>query len=180
MYPDRLAWYTLERQNGEKPMTMIEYPEPLPEGRTIEYVSADNPFMQEARAVALSQSLDHEFKTGSVIVNDGKIIGSAANGSDYHLTHVCERVRRNIPTGQGYELCEGCHPKNHSEPKAIQSARAANFETAGSDIYLWGHWWICAECWKAINEGGIRAIFLLEKSDRLFNKKSNEYVHGKY
>src|SRR5690606_19102476 len=107
----------------------------------VDYVEIDNPFMQAAREFARANSYDKTMPTGSVIVKDGKIIGSGANGSNYHLLHGCERVRQNIPTGKGYELCEGCHPKNHSEVSAI--ADAEGHQLAGAELYLWGHWWCC-------------------------------------
>lgn len=158
----------------------IDYPY-MPKGRTILYVPADNAFMLEAQAIALAESLDLAFKTGSVVVKDGVIIGKAANGSDYHLTHECERRKRGIPTGEGYEFCEGCHPRNHSEPKAIKAAQAAGHDTEGADVYLWGHWWTCEGCWNAIIAGKIRNLYLLEGSERFFkDKKSPEYVHGNY
>ena len=68
--------------------------------------------MQEAKEYARLNSLDKVVQTGSVIVKNGEIIGRGANDSSYHETHECERVKQKIPTGQGYELCEGCHPKN--------------------------------------------------------------------
>jgi len=159
-------------------MTIV-YPY-TPEGRTILYVPADNAFILEARAFALKNSLDDAVKTGSVVVKDGEVIGRGANGSDYHKTHECERVKQKMPTGQGYELCEGCHPKNHSEPRAIADARAHGHDPAGADLYLWGHWWCCEPCWKAIAEGGIQDVYLMEGSERLFNKSHEDNILGKW
>ncbi len=152
----------------------------IPEGRTILYVGAHNPFMQEARTCALEHSLDDAVKTGSVVVRDGSIVGRGANGSDYHKTHICERVRQNAPTGTGYELCEGCHPKNHSERSAIVDAQAKGHDTTGADLYLWGHWWCCKPCWDAMLAAGIKHVYLLEGSERLFDKKSPENILGKW
>ncbi|HVM73463.1 MAG TPA: deaminase [Candidatus Paceibacterota bacterium] len=160
-------------------METIIYPY-IPEGRTIQYVPGNNPFMLEARAHALKNSLDDAVKTGSVIVKDDTIIGRGANGSDYHKTHVCERVRLGIPTGQGYELCEGCSPKNHSEPRAIADARKDGREIKGADLYLWGHWWACESCWNAIIEAGIRDVYLLEDSEKLFDKNNPKNILGKW
>ena len=95
----------------------------IPEGRTILYMPISNQFMAEAKEYARVNSLDKEMPNTSVIVKDGVIIGRGANGSTYHQTHICERVKRNIPTGEGYELCEGCHPKNHGESRAIKNAK---------------------------------------------------------
>ncbi|MBL8158488.1 hypothetical protein JNK62_03070 [bacterium] len=160
-------------------VTTIKYPY-LPEGRTILYVPADNRFMQEARKSALENSLDDAVKTGSVIVKDGIVIGRGANGSDYHKSHVCERVRRKMPTGEGYELCEGCHPKNHSEPRAVADAQAQGHDTKGADLYLYGHWWACVPCWDAIMEAGIANVYLQEGSERLFNREHPDNILGRW
>lgn len=153
----------------------IEYPY-LPEGREILYVPADNPFILAAREFAEQNSLDTTMPTGSVIVRDGQIIGRGANGSTYHETHGCERVAQGIPTGQHYELCEGCHPKNHSEPKAVADANAHGEDVRGADLYLWGHWWCCEPCWNAMD--GIRNVYLMEGSEVLFNKSAAGNIVG--
>ncbi len=151
----------------------------IPIGRDFCFVDAQNPFMLEAREYARLNSLDDTVKTGSVIVKSGEIIGRGANGSDYHAKHGCERVRRGIPTGHGYELCEGCDPKNHSEPRAIADALKRSRETIGADLYLWGHWWACEPCWNAIIEAGIANVYLLKDSEKLFNKKHPNNIVGR-
>jgi deoxycytidylate deaminase len=156
----------------------IKYPY-LPEGKEILYVSEDNIFMQEAKKYALSNSLDKTMPTGSVIVKNGEIIGRGANGSDYHLNNSCERVLKNIPTGQGYELCEGCHPKNHSEPKAINKALEKQKDLSDAELYLWGHWWCCEPCWQAIISAGIKKVYLQEGSHVLFDKNQQGNIVGK-
>lgn len=143
------------------------------------YVPASNPFMVEAKEFARLNSLDKSIQTGSVIVKDGKIIGRGANGSSYHETHECERVRLKMPTGQGYELCEGCHPKNHSEPKAIKNAKDLGNDTNGADLYLWGHWWFCEPCWNAIISAGIKDVYVIENSQNFFNRESPDNIIGK-
>ena len=158
----------------------IEYPY-LPKGRKIHYAKAGNKFIQAAKKFAKENSLDENMPTGSVIVYRNKIIGRGANGSDYHNRYGCERVRRGIPTGQGYELCEGCHPKNHSEPKAIKDAQK-NHPTADlteADLYLWGHWWTCEPCWDAITKAGIKDVFLTTGSHKSFNRSHAENIIGR-
>jgi deoxycytidylate deaminase len=155
----------------------IKYPF-LPEGREIRYVPASNEFIKEARAFAREHSLDAAMPNASVLVKDGIIIARAANGSDFHKNNECERIRRNIPTGQGYELCEGCHPKNHSEQSVINEAKDSGFETEGSDIYLWGHWWCCGPCWDEMIKSGIRYVYLLEGSEILFDKNNPDNIVG--
>lgn len=95
----------------------VAYPY-LPEGRSISYVPRDDKFMALAKAWARAQSLDTKMPGTAVVVKNGRVIGIGANGSTYHKEHGCERVRLGCKSGQGYELCEGCSPKNHSEPTA--------------------------------------------------------------
>ncbi len=135
------------------------------------YVSADNPFMAAAEKYALENSLDKEMPTGSVIVDsNGLTIGRGANGSNHHELFGCERKRQHIPTGEQYELCEGCDPKNHSELRAIADADNDELDTFGADLYLWGHFWCCEPCTRAMREAGIANVYLLEGSDILFDK----------
>ena len=143
------------------------------------YVSTENKYMLIAKDFAREHSLDKVMPTCSVIVKEGKIIGIAANGSSYHDTHVCERVRLHIPTGQGYELCEGCHYKNHSETRAIADALSKGFDVNGAELYLWGHWWLCRWCREAIAKAGITYVNILEKAEILFNKNKDGNIVGK-
>jgi deoxycytidylate deaminase len=156
----------------------ISYPY-MPEYGQIEYIPADNPYMQQAKSYAHEHSLDKTMPNSSIIVLSGEVVGRGANGSDYHETHGCERVRRGIPTGQGYELCEGCSPKNHGEPRAIADALTRISSVKGADLYLWGHWWCCEPCWRAMQEAGIRTVYLLEDSEILFNKAHPGNIVGK-
>lgn len=142
----------------------------MPAGVIFEFVDMHDPFMAEAYNHAREFSLDKIMPTASIIVSKWFIIGRGANGSTYHEQYECERVKQGIPTGQGYELCEGCHPKNHSEVSAIADALQKGKNPEGSDLYLWGHWWCCDPCWQAMTRAGIRQVYLLERSHELFNK----------
>ncbi len=166
------------RQNLNFMEKNIKYPF-LPEGREIKYVPASNAFMRAARDYARKHSLDSSMPNASVLVRDDMVLASAANGSDYHNTHDCERVKQGIPTGQGYELCEGCHPKNHSEQSAIRVALEKGEEVSGTDIYLWGHWWCCEPCWQVMIEAGIRDVYLLDGSEILFNRGHPDNIIGR-
>ena len=134
--------------------------------------------MSTAKEYAKEHSLDKHVPTASVLVLNGEVIGLGANGSNHHEQHGCERVKQNIPTGQGYELCEGCHPKNHSEASAIKNAHDNGKQTEGADLYLWGHWWCCEPCWGAMIAAGIKNVYLAEASEKLFNKENPENIIG--
>lgn len=168
----------------------------LPDGRTYEYVPLAHPWMQSALQVARKQSLDKTMPGGAVIVapagmpvviggssvvmahdTDGGQVSCGANGSSCHETTGCERVRLGCKSGQGYELCEGCSPRNHSEAKAIANAHVQGVDDLrGYHLYLWGHWWCCKDCWAAMDEAGISRVFLMEGSERLFNKEHSENI----
>ncbi|MEK9186067.1 MAG: hypothetical protein AAB885_00595 [Patescibacteria group bacterium] len=165
--------------------TKINYPY-LPKGRKILYVPADDVFMQLAKAFARAQSLDENMPGAAVIVKVGRVIGIGANGSDYHKKQKCERVIRGCKSGEGYELCEGCHPKNHSEAKAISNARLgfgwswySNKFLSGADLYLWGHWWCCQSCWERMIFADISNVYLTDNSWTLFNKENPDNIVGR-
>ncbi len=143
---------------------MTDFPY-LPEGREILYVEADNEFMIAAREAAETLSSDHEHPTGVVIVCDEEIIARGANVSDYHEKHGCRRKELNIPTGEQYELCEGCDPRNHAEQVAISQMQEP---CKNADVYLWGHWWCCKSCWKKMIEAGIQNVYLVEGAREKF------------
>ena len=133
------------------------------------YVSEEGAFMSEAKKTALDQSLDPDWPTGVVVVKNNKIIGKGANGSEYHLKYGCERKRRGLPTGEGYEFCEGCQPKNHAEQKAQLMA--------GADVYMWGHWWCCEPCWQVMIDAGIKKVYLMKEAHVRFNKNRNSRIN---
>lgn len=156
----------------------IVYPY-IPDGRTIIYVKPDNEYMRLAKEFARANSLDRAMPGAAVIVRDNKILGIGTNGSEYHKKHTCRRKELGCKTGEGYELCEGCHPRNHSEPSAIRDAQKMENATRGSDLYLWGHWWCCKPCWDVMEEAGIRNVYLLADSEKLFDKERPGNIVGR-
>ncbi|MDO8504488.1 MAG: hypothetical protein Q7S36_01410 [Candidatus Liptonbacteria bacterium] len=156
----------------------VKYPY-LPKGETIEYVGKENPCMAIAREFAKRHSMDAVMPGAAVIVKRGVVLGIGANGSDYHKKNGCKRVAMGCKSGEGYELCEGCHPKNHSEPSAIRNAKSKGNETKGAGLYLWGHWWCCKPCWDAMIAAEIAYVCLLEGSEVLFNKEHPGNIVGR-
>lgn len=156
----------------------ISYPY-IPDGRIVLYVPGTNEYMAMAKEYAKEYRGNLHHPAAAVIVKDGRVIGVGSIGNNPAHIKGCERVRLNMPTGQGYELCEGCAPKYHSEPSAIRDARAKGNDTKGADLYLWGHWWCCQPCWEAMTEAGIENVYLLENSEKLFNKASPGNLIGR-
>jgi len=158
-------------------MSEIKYPY-LPPGRIIEHVPADNFYIRFAREYARLHSLDKTMPNASVVVLGGRIIAAGANGSLYHEQSGCERVRLGCQSGQGYDLCEGCHPKNHGEATALRHAAERGVDVCGADLYMWGHYWCCQPCWDAMIAAGLRRVILLDRSWVLFDRASPGNIVG--
>jgi deoxycytidylate deaminase len=167
-----------EKKVREDERMTIHYPY-LPRDRTILYLPADDPYMRLARDAARWYSLDKIQKVGAIIHKDRKIIGYGANGSNYHETHGCERKHLGSRTGEDYHLCPGCDPRNHAEAKAIACARESGHDTTNASMYLWGHWWACKPCWDEIIRARIANIYLLEGSERLFDRDHPDNIIGR-
>jgi len=90
----------------------------------------------------------------AVVVRDGQVLSYATNEHS-----PCPR--EGMPTGQGYELCEGCSYQNHAERKAVQG------EVAGADVHLFGHTYACEPCKKAMRDAGIRMFFIGDEGEQL-------------
>ncbi len=149
----------------------------MPEGRTIKYVPAHDRFIRAAESACRELSTDHNHPIGAVLVKDGAVVARSANQSSLknpkllalHKGGWCVRKLLKIPSGKKYWLCPGCaSAKNHSETLAVKEARRLGIDTVGADVYLWGHWWCCEPCWRTMIDSGIRDVYLLEGSERLF------------
>ena len=157
----------METKNRET----ISYPY-IPKDKIFIYVPENNKYMSSAREIALTQSTDKKVPTGVVVVNErGNILVSAANQSviknkfllDTHKNW-CIRKLLKIPTGQKYWLCPGCaSSKYHAESLAVEKAKKLGVNISGCDLYLWGHWWCCRQCWDRMIEAGIKDVYLTSR-----------------
>lgn len=156
----------------------IQYPY-IPINRTIRYVPKDNTFILQAKEFARKWALDTTLPSAAVIVKDGEILVCGSNGSTYHKLFGCERERQGCGTGKNYELCKGCHPKNHAVATAIRRAQNKGLEVGGADVYLWGDWWFCEDCWNVMITAGIKDVYLMEGSEVLFHKEHPDNIIGR-
>lgn len=154
--------------NNELKKEDVKYPY-LPEGRTILYVGLDNEFMLEAKKLCADKGCAKQ-ATGAVIEKHGEIIGRGTNAGIL----MPECARWGSPTGQNYGPCKDvCHQEGHAEEMAIRDMMANAVDYKGANIYLYGHWWCCQNCWKHIIDGGIANVYLLDNSWNLFNPEIN-------
>jgi deoxycytidylate deaminase len=70
-----------------------------------------------------------------------------------------------------YWTCSGCSPKFHAEQSAIRNAQKNGHDLHGADLYLWGHWWCCENCWEKMIDVGIKKVFLAEEAKMMFGEK---------
>lgn len=162
----------------------VTYPY-LPAGRTLLCVPENNPFMRAAKEFARKNHTVRHIHA-AVVVKDGETIGRGSIGGGFHgeidpatgEKRGCTRERLNVPTGTQYELCKGCGYDYHSEHSAIRDALERGHDPNEADVYLWGHWWCCEPCWSAMIDAGIRDVYLMEGSERLFNRESSENSIG--
>jgi deoxycytidylate deaminase len=166
---------------------MIKYPY-LPKGRQISYVKADNHYMVEAMKVAMERSTDDRQPSGAVLVKNGEIIAQGSLQSRIknktlqrlHDNGLCLRKLFRLKTGEKYWLRPCCAPpKNHSEAMAIRNAQKSNKDVRNADMYFWGHWWCCKDCWNKMIDTGIGSVYLLEGSEILFNRSHPDNKLGR-
>lgn len=128
-----------------------------------------HPMMQLAAVVA-ADALDPKQKVGVVLTSvwEGEryVMALGCNGSPYHEEHGCERKRRGCASGVGYELCEGCHPRNHAEAKALRAL--AELSRTATEAWMWGHWYACAPCTKILEDAGVETLYLVDDAEKRF------------
>ena len=153
------------------PLPTIQYPY-LPEGGTYSRVSADNAFMQVAKR-NMEKSGCRKHATSAVIVKDGKIVAEGSNAGIF--VSICPRVYKGYGTGEGYRYCkEYCGQLGHAEVIAVRDGQAKGVDLRGSDVYLYGHWWACKNCWDTMLAVGISNVYVTDQSHELFNDKARD------
>lgn len=100
-------------------------------------------------AQELSLTSSNPKPVGVVVVRDNKMISTATN------SHKNKCKRAGYPTGVGYDLCKECQYENHAERRAIKDT-----DVAEADLYLAGHTYCCEPCKTAMNEAGIKNVYI--------------------
>jgi deoxycytidylate deaminase len=154
-------------------MSSISYPY-IPDGDRLYFVSKDHPCMQAAAQARANFAGDTSFPVGAVIGMDNKCLVKAGNGYNRGggVIHICPRIVLNMPSGKGYDLCDLHNSSGHAEQMVIKAAAEKNISTRGCNLYLYGHWWCCKQCWNAMREAGINKVFLIENAHKVFSREN--------
>lgn len=83
---------------------------------------------------------------------------AAAGGHDFRGENDCANPQPVCPRqpGEGYEKCQSvCQQAGHAE---IEAVRKAGDHAKGATAELWGHYWMCEPCGRALREAGIISI----------------------
>jgi deoxycytidylate deaminase len=150
---------------------MIDYPY-LPEGKQFQYVPFDHPHMIAAEQARKDCAGDSLYPVGIVLVKDGEVVARAGNGFNRGsgTKHVCPRVVLDCPSGTGYELCSLHDSIGHAETMLMQVAAEQGINIAGSDTYMFGHWWCCEHCWKSMIDAGVRNVYVVDDAHERFSR----------
>ena len=166
---DELKKKTITPTPEIEPNTKVEYPY-LPADRHFKFVDLNNPWMIEARKAAEERVACSWWPTGAVLVKDNQLIGRGSNAGRF--VPLCPRYKNNCPTGTGYELCKNdCLQTSHAEVSSIDDAIALNHNPEGADLYLFGHWWACGDCWSHIIDAKIKNVFLVQDAHLIFTRE---------
>jgi deoxycytidylate deaminase len=58
--------------------------------------------------------------------------------------------------GEGYEKCQSiCQQSGHAEAEAVKAAGDA---ARGGSAQLWGHYWMCEPCGRALRDAGVVSV----------------------
>lgn len=142
------------------------------------FVPENHPLMQSAKVAASVHSLTPAYPIGIVVATHDKVLCEAGNGNGYHESHKnmdghiegCvrrfisqERVKNGgekIKPGEEFDLCPGCHTDFHAESNVIRKANDLGVDMKDVDIYMYGHYWCCGDCWDKMKKIGVGKVIL--------------------
>jgi deoxycytidylate deaminase len=158
----------------------------VPEGLTIAVVDMNHPHMHRAFLHAMQHQQLQEKSgmravTSTLVARDGTVIMGVAgelcdtvhdNSKDDVTFHAetgrCDRMQSD--GNVDYNKCPGCQHDRHSEQSAILKARRDGIDLTGSEIFLYGQWWVCEPCSAKAVAAGVTKIYLLPNARELFDR----------
>lgn len=156
-------------------------------------VLAEATIEQPDMRMAFEHAMKHEHRqaasgmravTSVLVTRDGtRLLGVAGELTNHIPDHDDELVddltwhakygrcdRTQVDGNVDYDRCPGCRHDRHSERSVVRKALRDGVDLTGSEIYLYGQWWICESCADAAHEAGVRKIYLLPKAYELFDR----------
>jgi deoxycytidylate deaminase len=110
-------------------------------------------------------------ETIAVIVKNGEIVV----GSNWCEKPQKECRRKNMKTGEGYELCKNiCKQNSHAEVDACKKAGEFAKE---ADLYLIGHYYCCDNCKKVMKDFGIKNIHIVRNKIKVGDLELSRSKH---
>lgn len=90
-------------------------------------------------------------------------------GSNWCANPQIECPRKDLPSGQGYELCKDiCKQKNHAE---VDACINAGDEAIDGTLYLIGHTYCCENCIKIMKKYKIKKVVFENSSELILFEK---------
>jgi deoxycytidylate deaminase len=94
-------------------------------------------------------------------------ITTADGGATVIGTNACLRPQQSCPRepGEGYDKCKSiCQQGAHAEMDALETARDAGLNLHGATATLFGHYWICEPCGRALAAAGVARVTMAVKA----------------
>jgi deoxycytidylate deaminase len=77
--------------------------------------------------------------------------------------NACDNPQSTCPRapGEGYEKCQTvCGQQGHAEIQALRHARELGIDVTGYEAHIYGHYYACEQCARALRDAGISVIHI--------------------
>lgn len=134
-------------------------------------------FMEIAKTCASRSSCIRAQVGAAIVGTDKKIKATGYNGTPSKVPSClelgfCYRIKNNIQSGTRYETCRSIH----AEQNAI--IQAGQDRSAGADMYIFGHNFICVLCKRFILQAGIENVYLQkDENSPVVHVNANQIRH---
>jgi deoxycytidylate deaminase len=78
----------------------------------------------------------------------------------------CDNPQPTCPRSEtdDYSKCVTvCEQQGHAEIQALRRAQRMGIDLRGATAYIYGHYWMCQDCGKALRDAGVTKIVIEER-----------------
>jgi dCMP deaminase len=130
---------------------------------------------------AADRSTCLKLHVGAVLVKDNRVIATGYNGAPSGQPHCeeCIRIRKNIPAGEQYELCESIHAEMNCLLQAGERAKGSDIFMVVKDPkngFLFKRF-PCFMCSKFLLQNGVVSCYVLTQDFTKFAVKTVEKIY---